>query len=589
MRAVPKFAVPSPRHLWLLAALVTAVPLRAIGQTGAGERRVTLIYTAEAHGTLEPCGCTSDPLGDVARFAGVVAAARKEASEQSAAVLLVDAGGLLYAEGGHAPRERPADDARGAFLAIELGKLGLAGAGLADSDLAGGLALVRPKRLASNFAPSDVVAAPTVHVVGAGARAVKIGILGIADPALADRLGAASEDVARAARRDAARLRREGAELVVLLAPVDKALARRVARDAAVDLVVLGRQVGAGTARAEKVAKADADPSGDGPAAFLLAPAEELQRIGRADIVLRAAAAHPGLRDAGGPEAVLLRRAEVERAAKRLDDDLARWTAPGAVAGNDAAFIAGKKREREALSAERVSLQAPWAAPREGNYFTNRLIALRRTLPREPALVAAMKKLDRRIAALNSKNPEPPPRAEPGRAAFVGVAACGKCHAGAVALWKTTVHAAAWKTLVDGKQADYRCIGCHLTGYGEVGGSALGFTRGLEAVQCENCHGPASLHVAARGLDEPSSLHRSVPETTCVRCHNEQHSDTFQYDAYLRDILGAGHGAAARQKLGAGPTGHGLRAAALARARRPGGAAPAADNDNNNNNNNNKM
>ena len=129
------------------------------------------------------------------------------------------------------------------------------------------------------------------------------------------------------------------------------------------------------------------------------------------------------------------------------------------------------------------------------------------------------------------------------------------------------MHAGAWKTLAGGKQADYKCIGCHLTGYGQIGGSALGFTQGLEAVQCENCHGPASLHVADKGLDEPSSVHRAVPETTCTQCHNPHHSDTFEYAAYLRDILGPGHGAQARKQLGDGPTGKALRAAALAKAK----------------------
>jgi hypothetical protein len=92
-------------------------------------------------------------------------------------------------------------------------------------------------------------------------------------------------------------------------------------------------------------------------------------------------------------------------------------------------------------------------------------------------------------------------------------------------------------------------------------------------VQCENCHGPASLHVAAKGLEEPSSLRRAVPETTCLACHNEHHSDTFQYQAYLRDVLGPGHAGEARKKLGDGPTGHSLRAAALAAAKRAGAAA----------------
>src|SRR5436853_357669 len=61
--------------------------------TDAGGRGVTIFYTAEVHGTPEPCGCTSDPLGDVARYASVV----REAARASA-VLMVDGGGLSFPE-----------------------------------------------------------------------------------------------------------------------------------------------------------------------------------------------------------------------------------------------------------------------------------------------------------------------------------------------------------------------------------------------------------------------------------------------------------------------------------------------------------
>jgi hypothetical protein len=62
-------------------------------------------------------------------------------------------------------------------------------------------------------------------------------------------------------------------------------------------------------------------------------------------------------------------------------------------------------------------------------------------------------------------------------------------------------------------------------------------------------------------------VHTQVKVDVCTSCHTEQHSDTFQYEAYLRDILGKGHGPGARKKLGDGPTGHELRTAALARAK----------------------
>jgi hypothetical protein len=111
-----------------------------------------------------------------------------------------------------------------------------------------------------------------------------------------------------------------------------------------------------------------------------------------------------------------------------------------------------------------------------------------------------------------------------------------------------------------------------VTGYGQVGGTSLGHTDHLRDVQCEVCHGPGSTHVDGKGLEDPPAVHRDTPASTCTGCHTTQHSDTFQYEAYLRDVLGPGHGAAARKKLGDGPTGHTLRTAALARAKLAGAA-----------------
>jgi hypothetical protein len=179
-----------------------------------------------------------------------------------------------------------------------------------------------------------------------------------------------------------------------------------------------------------------------------------------------------------------------------------------------------------------------------------------------------MRELDQAVGAANLRMAEPPTPAEPGRAHFSGDASCVRCHKAAARFCKRTAHAHAWKTLqAVGKTGHGDCVSCHVTGYGEVGGSSLGFSKGLENVQCEACHGPGSIHVEKRGLEKPLALRTGTPESVCARCHNEKHSDTFQYQAYLRDIIGPGHGEDARDDLGAGPTAKDLRRAAEKRAR----------------------
>ena len=156
-------------------------------------------------------------------------------------------------------------------------------------------------------------------------------------------------------------------------------------------------------------------------------------------------------------------------------------------------------------------------------------------------------------------------KGEPG---YAGGEECEDCHKKAVDFWKTTVHAKAWTELVDvNKQWSYDCISCHVTGYGRPGGSSMAHVsdggRDLTAVQCEVCHGPGSQHNEA-----PKKVHlRNPVEADCKDCHTKEHSDTFQYEAYLRDILGPGHGEKKRAELGPGVTGHDLRHGAIERAK----------------------
>jgi hypothetical protein len=165
------------------------------------------------------------------------------------------------------------------------------------------------------------------------------------------------------------------------------------------------------------------------------------------------------------------------------------------------------------------------------------------------------------------KRPPAPPAGTPG---YAGLSECETCHEEAAAFWRTTVHAGAYQNLVDtNQQYDLACVGCHVTGFREPGGSEVVENQTLRDVQCEVCHGPGTFHV-----DDPESpkaggalhIRLDAPEEVCGKCHTPEHSDTFDYVAYMRDVLGPGHGPAARTALGEGPTGAELRAAGLAKA-----------------------
>ena len=537
---------PLPVLLGLFAAHVA--DSSGLAFASPSERRAVVFYTAQTQCIIEPCGCTSDPLGDIARVTALV-----RRTGRAGGTLLVDAGNLTYPAGEIPSRKQEAADLVASFLAREMTRLPFGGSALGEADLARGAAQVQPQRLAANLDRLPFVEPSRMKLVGG----IRIGVFGLVDRSLAREKGLHAEDPVSAARAEADRLRAAGAEIVIALAPLDRQQARVVAREAAVDFVVLGKDVGEGTPRAEKIGSA-----------FLIVPASEMQRVGRLDIVLRHDEALPSrqpLRDAGGPAANRLRAEEVERQARQLDADLARWEKDTT---SDATFVAAKRRERDELGAEAAELaRATWTPPAQGSYFINQLLPIRRGLARDPALAASMRGLDKAVGAANLRVAEPPPPAEAGRAHFSGDATCVRCHKAASRFCRRTAHAHAWRTLeAVGKTAHGDCVSCHVTGYGEVGGSSLGFTKGLENVQCEACHGPGSIHVEKRGLEKPLALRTDTPESVCSRCHNEKHSDTFQYDAYLRDIIGPGHGEDARDKLGAGPNARDLRRAAAKRA-----------------------
>lgn len=141
-------------------------------------------------------------------------------------------------------------------------------------------------------------------------------------------------------------------------------------------------------------------------------------------------------------------------------------------------------------------------------------------------------------------------------ARFVGAAKCQECHPGAHRVWTGSKHSHAYQALVDygrpttelirrgevplkiGRQHDPECAICHVTGFGFQGGFIdAEQTPHLLGNQCENCHGPASLHV-----DHPKdpkyfrplrlSIGSKETEQKCRSCHDADNDPHFDLEKY---------------------------------------------------------
>ena len=521
----------------------------------------TVFAVAELRGQIGPCGCTSDPLGDLSRTAQLVVSARA-----AGPVMFIDAGSLLYSHAPTPPQLAAQEELKADLLAETYQKTLLADAvGLGPADLpngAAGLPHLRLARLVANPpAGTELAAAPRIIDVG-GAKAGVFGV--IAQGAVA---GLAVTDPVAAGKQAVAQLRGQGAQAVIgLIQATDRKDAVRLLRDiGGIDFAVAG--LGQLAPEPERI-EIEPQKVGDG---WLVVPANRGQTVARFEVTVRG----PGpFADAIGPGTAEVKLGVLDHELAALDADLKKFAADKSA---DPAFVAQKQKERGELAAERGRLKAhPLVVPAHGNYFTIAQVRIDKALACNTSVQDAVSSFFRRTGEINVKAAAsvavaPPPK---GKAEYAGSESCTDCHADQAAFWAKTVHAQAWKTLVDrGQQFDLDCIGCHVTGWDKPGGSTLGHNDKLRDVQCETCHGPGSIHVAKGGLEKPFAVVRAPAEDLCAtQCHTKEHSDTFQHDAYLRDIVGPGHGEAVLKKLGDGPTGAQLRKAALDKAGRTLGA-----------------
>lgn len=513
-----------------------AVDVEAIEVVDTGPRSPVVVFTAGLKGYTEPCGCSLDlVLGGIDRVAGF----SRAAAGLGTSSLVLDAGDLWFEH----------DEIEGVALAQELRKatvlaeahrqLGTAATVPGTRDLANGLAWYQQtvaqtemRILAANLTAADGSPLGESHYVTA-LDGIQLGVVGAVDATVyAHRTDVVATDAAPAVQTAVDAARAAGANTVLLIFQGDIVAARQqLGEITGLDFIVIGRNPRQ-TDESERVGSA-----------VTLEAYDQGRYVGRLKLhaPADAPATTPWQSARAGSQDEMER---LRRVLEGLEERLAQI--PPNADGTDSPLRAAQRERIETYREELATMERADLHFADGaRTYLWQPTAMSPGYPTLEPVTTAMIAYNQDLQAINLANVEAIPPVPEGQAGYVGAATCATCHPAANTFWETTSHAHAIDTLIErDKQFDRSCIGCHVTGYREPGGSVLGNLRDLENVQCEQCHGPGSLHVAnptLRNVD--GGVWTAVPESTCVSCHNHEHSVHFAYDAYRARILGPGHGA----------------------------------------------
>lgn len=497
-----------------------------------------LYLLSSVAGTIEPCGCTKDQLGGVDHFAALL----KSEATMAPSSLVLGAGPMLFAEPVLSSDERVQQSWKADTLALVAKQLGLVAWAPGSNDWAMG-----PEELGKFVTASGatLLAGNLEGVAGASGVVVRevnglrVGIVGVADPK--DRAGQTPTGLTVKSASDAMRAgleeaKKQGAHVLVALAAVGRGEALRLV-DTFPELAVLvvGKPVEAGH-------------NNDTPkppirvgSTLVVEASNHLQSVAVVDLFVRGKPALGNLvfADASGVE-----RAEelvvLAGRIRELETRILSWEQGGSVKAED---LAARKVDLEKLRADRIKLEEPLPAP-AGNFLHYRLVEVREKLGSEPDAKAKLVDYYKRVnehnrRAFADRKPEP---AAAGQASFIGVEACTVCHDEARKVWDGTQHSHAYATLEeDFKEFNLDCVSCHVTGYGKAGGSTVTFVDKLKDVQCEECHGPGSLH-AKKPSKKDLIILKPDPQSCVSKCHHPPHVENFDPVVKMDLVLGPGHG-----------------------------------------------
>jgi hypothetical protein len=507
----------------------------APAKTPPASPSLRIYVVSSVAGALEPCGCVKDMLGGVDHAASFISSNAKVQDKS----LVLGAGPMFFMNPELDDKSRTQDLWKAEALAQAFSDMGMVAWAPGLNDWAAGAdtlaKLARKsgaKLLAANLEgnTAGAVASRVVDVAG-----VKLGVVGLSAP---KRVGVTPEgvkvlDAKAALEKQKQQLTKEGAQVLVLLAALQRGEALRLMEKVpGFTLLVVGKPFERGE-------------TNDGPTSpvrigqtLVVQPPNHLQGVSVVDLFVRDGSYE--FRDGAGLEA-MERREALERRVSDLERRIAQWEKRGDVKGSD---LAARRRDLESLRAKLAKLGPP-EVPEEGSFFHYSYQEVREKLGADDKVKKRLDSYYRRVNEHNKKafadrKPDPVPE---GKSGYTGVVACGACHAEELKFWKTTGHARAYETLASQhKQFNLDCVGCHVTGYEQPGGSTVTFVEKLMDVQCETCHGPGSQHPGDPA--NPELIVKKPERTLCATgCHHPPHvPEDWNVDQAWKQIIGPGHG-----------------------------------------------
>jgi len=465
-----------------------------------------LAVVTDLKGYLEPCGCTSRPLGGIDRLAAQIGALR----DDSVPLVVLMAGDLFFDTDTLEPARVDQANRNASTLVGILDHLKVDAALLGQRDRAQPMKVIARLEAESGF-PWLAMKGDT-EVTRIQADGLRIAVVG-ARPGVERHVVMAAVGAAQAET-----------DLMVALVHGSRRDANRIGAIDGVDFVVHG-----GLDQDEPLPPHRA---GD---AWVLHAGRQGQGLTVVDVYRKSDEPFTDVSAWSRRE----RSRQLDAQIADLSKKISGWEKSKEV---DPADLRAQSNRLVELKTQRETLNAP-VPTTETNSFAAKWVELPKPAPTDREVTKLMREHDK---AVNQANREafadlvPLPLGSDD-IAYAGSETCGACHSPAYAWWETHPHGQAYLTLQQrNKEFNLDCVGCHVTGYNQPGGSTVthNLKGALVNVGCESCHGPGAAHTENPEID----MIADAPESTCLPCHNEEHSDQFDYEAYKKTLIVPGHG-----------------------------------------------